>query len=189
MAKKVLISLVLLVPAALFVWDMAGLFFFEDTRTEREVMGDNFLEHGRYPDAIDDLVAEHGADTAVLVVHVDLRSAQFTLVTSAATATVAGFGWRGGGAGADGPGGSPVEDYQRPIGAAERPTGTLGMLVKAAPRTIVRSIERQGVDIDDVIRLRLEGQQWSVLVATGPDPEDTERWTAAPDGSAVTPEK
>jgi hypothetical protein len=184
---KIPIALIVLLPTVLLVWDVVDALFFPDTRTEREVMGPNFLEHGRYGEAIEDLVDTHGPSAPVLVVHVDIRSAQITVVTGARTATVEGFGERGGGEA--NVAGGPVEDYVRRIGEDERPTGVLGSLVREAPRTIVSSLDSQGVDIDDVISLRLMDHRWSILVATGPDPGDTERWTARPDGSSVTPQE
>jgi hypothetical protein len=184
---KLLIMLVLLVPAGFLVWDVADAFL-GDTKTEREVMGDNFLEHDRYAEAITELIDEHGAGTAVLDVHVDLRSAQFSVVTGATTAVVEGFGWRGGSNGGQGPGGSPVDDYERKVGADEVPIGSLGSLASDAPRRIVAGLERQDVGIDQVVSMRLVGGAWSILISTGPDAEtDHERWSASPDGSEVRP--
>ena len=183
---KLLIMLVLLVPAGFLVWDVADAFF-GDTKTEREVMGDNFLEHDRYADAIEELIAERGESTAVLEVHVDIRSAQISVVTGARTAVVEGFGWRGGGDGRQGPGGSPVDDYERRIFAEEVPTGTLGSLTPDAPRRIVAGLEGQGIDIDQIVSMRLSDSAWSILVATGPGDTDNERWTAAHAGSGVRP--
>ncbi len=179
---KLLIALVLLVPAGFLVWDVADAFL-GDTKTEREVMGDNFLEHDRYADAIEELISEHGASTAVLRVHVDLRSAQVHVVTGATTATVEGFGQRGGGEAEVG--GSPVEDYERRISADEVPTGTLGSLTPDAPRRIVAGLEGQGVDIDQIVSMRLSDGAWSILVATGPGDTDNERWSAAPDATSL----
>ena len=129
---KFLIMLVLLVPAGFLVWDVADAFL-GDTKTEREVMGDNFLEHDRYADALEELITEHGGSTAVLHVYVDIRSAQVHVVMGATTAKVEGFGQRGGGEAEVG--GSPVDDYERRISADEVPTGTLGIVdaPRAAP--------------------------------------------------------
>ena len=181
---KLLIMLVLLVPAGFLVWDVADAIF-GDTKTEREVMGDNFLEHDRYADAIEELVSEHGASTAVLHVYVDIRSAQFHVVMGATTAKVEGFGQRGGGE--PEVGGSPVDDYERRISADEAPTGTLGSLTPDAPRRIVDGLATQDVDIDRIVRMRLADGRWSILVETGPGDTDTERWTATHDGSDVRP--
>ena len=184
---KLLIMLVLLVPAGFLVWDVADAFL-GDTKTEREVMGDNFLEHDRYADAVEELISERGESTAVLEVHVDIRSAQISVVTGAKTAVVEGFGWRGGGDGRHGPGGSPVDDYERRILAEEVPTGTLGSLTPDAPRRIVAGLEGQGIDIDQIVSMRLSDGAWSILVSTGPDANtDHERWSATPEGSDVRP--
>jgi hypothetical protein len=183
---KLLIVLVLLVPAGFFVWDVADAFL-GDTKTEREVMGDNFLEHDRYAEAIEELITERGESTAVLDVHVDIRSAQISVVTGARTAVVEGFGWRGGGDGRHGAGGSPVDDYERRIFAEEVPTGTLGTLAPDAPRGIVDGLATQGVHIDQIVSMRLSDSAWSILIATGPGDTDNERWTAAQDGSDVRP--
>ena len=180
---KFLIMLVVLVPAGFLVWDVADIFF-GDTKTEREVMGDNFLEHSRYADAVQELIGEHGASTAVLDVYVDIRSAQISVVTGASTARVEGFGERGGGHGDTGPAGGPVDDYDRRISADERPTGTLGALTVDAPNRIVDALGSEGVRVDDIVRLRLVDDRWSILVATGPS--TTERWSAAPDGSSLS---
>ncbi len=184
---KLLIMLVVLVPAGFLVWDVADAFF-GDSKTEREVMGDNFLEHDRYADAIEELISEHGGSTAVLDVHVDIRSAQISVVTGATTAVVEGFGWRGGGDGRHGAGGSPVDDYERRIFAEEVPTGTLGSLTPDAPRRIVDGLASQDVDIDQIVSMRLVDHAWSILVSTGPDANtDNERWSANPEGSEVRP--
>jgi hypothetical protein len=181
---KLLIMLVLLVPAGFLVWDVADAFL-GDAKTEREVMGDNFLEHDRYAEAIEELINEHGESTAVLGVHVDIRSAQITLVTDATTAVVEGFGQRGGGEA--GVAGGAVEDYERSIAADERPTGTLDTLAPNAPRRIVDGLASQDVDIDRIVRMRLTDGRWSILVETGPGDTDTERWSATHDGSDVRP--
>ena len=183
---KLLIMLVLLVPAGFLVWDVADAFL-GDTKTEREVMGDNFLEHDRYAEAIEELISEHGESTAVLDAHVDIRSAQISIVTGATTAVVEGFGWRGGGDGRQGPGGSPVDDYERKVAADEVPTGSLGSLSSSAPRRIVDGLAAQDVDIDQIVSMRLTAGRWSILVETGPDNTATERWTATHDGSDVSP--
>jgi len=153
------------------------------------MMGDNFLEHELYADAIEELISERGESTAVLKVHVDIRSAQISVVTGATTAVVEGFGWRGGGDGRQGPGGSPVDDYERKVAADEVPTGSLGSLSADAPRRIVAGLKRQDVDIDQIVSMRLSDGRWSILVETGPDNTDTERWTATHDGSGVRPPK
>ena len=183
---KLLIMLVLLVPAGFLVWDVTDALF-GDTKTEREVMGDNFLEHDRYADAIEELISERGGSTAVLDVHVDIRSAQISVVTGATTAVVEGFGWRGGGDGRQGPGGSPVDDHERRIFAEEVPTGTLGTLAPDAPRRIVDGLAAQNVDIDRIVSMSLADGRWSILVETGPDNTATERWSAKPEGSDVRP--
>jgi hypothetical protein len=184
---KILIMLVLLVPAGFLVWDVADAFL-GDTKTEREMMGDNFFEHGKYADAIEELISEHGASTAVLDVHVDIRSAQISVVTGATTAVVEGFGWRGGGEGGPGAGGGPVDDYERKVSDDEVPTGSLGSLKPDAPRRIVAGLERQDVGIDQVVSMWLADGAWSILVSTGPDANtDHERWSATPEGSEVRP--
>ena len=182
---KLLIMLVLLVPAGFLVWDVADAFL-GDAKTEREVMGDNFLEHDRYADALEELITEHGGSTAVLHVYVDIRSAQVHVVMGATTAKVEGFGQRGGGEAEVG--GSPVDDYERRISADEVPTGTLGSLTPEAPRRIVDGLASQDVDIDQIVSMRLVDHAWSILVSTGPDANtDNERWSANPEGSEVRP--
>jgi len=101
---KWLIVLVLLVPAGVLVWDVADTVFSEP-RSEREVVGDNFLEHDRHADALDEVIAD--------------------------------------------------------------------------------GLAAQDVGIVQIVSMRLAEDRWSILVVTGPDDADTERWSAEAAGSDV----
>ena len=175
---------VVVVPLGFLAWDIADLF--ADPKTEREVMGSNFLEHDRYALAVDELIDQHGRDARVLDVHVDIRSAQFSIVTGDGRATVEGFGQRGGGEAYTG--GGTVEDYEREIADGELETATgLGELSIGAPRRMIARLRTHDVSVDDVVSMRLEDGAWSVLVRTGPDPDDNRRFSAGSAGENLKP--
>lgn len=183
--KWLIWALVVLVPVGFFAWDIAD--FLREPKTEREVLKENFLEDDIYATAIDELITDHGRDATLLDVHVDLRSAQFSVVTGSSRAVVEGFGSRGGGEANIG--GGPVEDYERRIAKGELSEAmTLDNLVPDAPHHIVAGLRSHGVGIDDIVSLRLIHNTWSVLVTTGQDSDDTRRFTASPDGGIVRPQ-
>lgn len=183
-AKVLIWLLVVVVPLGFLAWDIADLF--ADPKTEREVMGENFLEHDLYARAVGELVDQHGRDARVLEVHVDIRSAQFSIVTGDGRATVEGFGQRGGGEAYTG--GGPVEDYEREIGDGELDSAMrLGELSIGAPKRLVAGIHARGVAVEDVVSLRLERSTWSVLVRTGPDSDDNRRFTSDAAGRNMVP--
>jgi hypothetical protein len=176
--------LVVAVPLGFLAWDIADLF--ADPKTEREVMGENFLEHDLYAQAVGELVDQHGRDARLLDAYVDLRSAQFSIVTGDRTATVEGFGQRGGGDAYTG--GGPVEDYERKIADGELDTAMgLGELSIGAPRRMVARLRAFEVSVDDVVSMRLRDGAWSVLVRTGPDPTDNRRFSAGRAGEDLKP--
>ena len=110
-AKWLIWLVVVAVPLGFLAWDIADLF--ADPKSEREVMGENFLEDDLYAGAVDEVIAAHGREATLLDVYVDLRSAQFSIATGPRKAVVEGFGNRGGGEAYTG--GSPVKDYERRI--------------------------------------------------------------------------
>ena len=183
-AKWLIWLVVVAVPIGFLAWDIADLF--ADPKTEHEVMGENFFEDDLYAGAVDDVIAGHGREATVLEVYVDLRSAQFSIATGPRKAVVEGFGNRGGGEAYSG--GSPVKDYERKIYDGELDAAMrLSELVPEAPRHVVDGLRAHDVGIDDIVSIRLERGTWSVLVRTGPDPDDTRRFRASPDGGIVSP--
>jgi hypothetical protein len=175
---------VVAVPLGFLAWDIADLF--ADPKSEREVMGENFLEDDLYANAVDELIAAHGREAILLNVYVDLRSAQFSIATGPRKAVVEGFGNRGGGEAYTG--GSPVKDYERRIFDGELDAAmTLSELVPDAPRHVVDGLRTHDVGIDDIVSMRFERGTWSVLVRTGPDSAGTRRFSASPDGGIVEP--
>ena len=161
---------VVAVPLGFFAWDIADLF--ADPKSEREVRGENFLENDRYARAAEELLGDHGPDARLLDVRVDLRSAQFSVVTGSTRATVEGFGERGGGEAFTG--GAPVKDHERDIADGELDTAmTLGALSREAPRRVVAGLRTHDLTVDDIVSMRLERGSWSILVRTGPTPMTT----------------
>ena len=176
--------LVVAVPLGFLAWDIADLF--AEPKTEREMLGENFLEHDLYAQAVDELVDQHGRDARLLDAYVDIRSAQFSIVTGDTRATVEGFGKRGGGEAYTG--GGPVEDYERDIADGELDRAmTLGELSIGAPRRMVARLGTFEVTVDDVVSLRLEGGSWLILVRTGPDSDGTRRFSAGSAGENLKP--
>ncbi len=183
-AKWLIWLVVVAVPLGFLAWDIADLF--ADPKSEREVMGENFLEDDLYADAVDEVIAAHGREATLLDVYVDLRSAQFSIATGPRKAVVEGFGNRGGGEAYTG--GGPVKDYQRKIFDGELDDAMrLSELVPDAPRHVVDGLRIHHVGIDDIVSMRLERGTWSVLVRTGPEADASRRFSASPDGGIVSP--
>lgn len=174
--------LVVAVPLGFLAWDIAD--FFAEPKTEREVMGENFLEDDLYAQAVEVLVDQHGREARLLDVYVDIRSAQFSIATGETRATVEGFGQRGGGEAYTG--GGPVEDYERKIAEGELDTAMgLGELSIGAPRRMLARLRTYDVTVDDVVSMRMQRGAWSVLVRAGSD--DTRRFSAGRAGENLKP--
>lgn len=181
-ARVLIWLVVVVVPLGFLAWDIADLF--SDPKSEREVMGENFLEDDLYARAVEELVDRHGRDARLLDVYVDLRSAQFSIATGNTRATVEGFGQRGGGEAYTG--GGPVEDYERKIAEGELDTAMgLGELSIGAPLRMVARLRNYDVAVDDVVSMRMQSGAWSILVRTGPD--DTRRFSAGRAGENLKP--